>query len=275
MRRILFPLLGVALVVLLGGCNKDGGQEAGDTAAAPAAQQAEGLVIKDIVVGQGDEVKPGDMVTVNYTGWIYKDGQKVGDPFDSSIPRGEPATFPVGTGMLIKGWDLGIPGMRVGGKRELIVPPELGYGDRAMPNIPANSTLLFEVEVVDIPRVQTKDLVVGDGPVAEQGDMVHVHYTGWLQDENGDKGKKFDSSLDRGQPFSFQLGAHQVIPGWDQGVEGMRVGGKRELVIPPELAYGSRGAGGVIPPDATLIFDVELKGIDGKGDDAQAGGEGQ
>ena len=84
-----------------------------------------------------------------------------------------------------------------------------------------------------------------------------VHYTGWLS-KDGAKGAKFDSSVDRGQPFDFTLGAHQVIAGWDEGVAGMKVGGQRTLIIPPELGYGSRGAGGVIPPNATLIFDVEL-----------------
>ena len=84
-----------------------------------------------------------------------------------------------------------------------------------------------------------------------------VHYTGWLS-KDGAKGAKFDSSLDRGQPFDFTLGAHQVIAGWDEGVAGMKVGGERTLVIPPELGYGARGAGGVIPPNATLIFDVQL-----------------
>lgn len=93
----------------------------------------------------------------------------------------------------------------------------------------------------------------GDGATAAPGNTVLVHYTGWLPN-----GEKFDSSIDRGEPISFQLGARQVIPGWDEGVAGMRVGGKRKLVIPPALAYGDRGAGGVIPPNATLVFDVEL-----------------
>jgi FKBP-type peptidyl-prolyl cis-trans isomerase len=95
--------------------------------------------------------------------------------------------------------------------------------------------------------------VVGTGATAVAGKPVKVHYTGWLTD-----GKKFDSSVDRGQPFGFTLGAGQVIKGWDEGVAGMKVGGKRQLRIPPELGYGSRGAGSVIPPNATLIFDVEL-----------------
>jgi FKBP-type peptidyl-prolyl cis-trans isomerase FkpA len=101
-----------------------------------------------------------------------------------------------------------------------------------------------------------EDLQVGDGATAQTGNTVSVNYTGWLED-----GTKFDSSLDVGQPFEFTLGAGQVIPGWDEGVQGMKVNGTRLLVIPPELAYGSTGAGTSIPPNATLIFEVQLVGI--------------
>ena len=105
--------------------------------------------------------------------------------------------------------------------------------------------------------LQYEDTVVGSGATAMPGDQVSVHYTGWLYADDT-KGAKFDSSKDRGTPFEFALGGGQVIRGWDEGVQGMQVGGSRTLVIPPALGYGARGAGGVIPPNATLLFEVEL-----------------
>jgi FKBP-type peptidyl-prolyl cis-trans isomerase len=111
-------------------------------------------------------------------------------------------------------------------------------------------------EITSASGLKYVDEVVGTGDLAVAGKTTTVHYTGWLEN-----GKKFDSSVDRGQPFSFPLGAGRVIKGWDEGVQGMKVGGKRKLTIPSELGYGSRGAGGVIPPNATLIFDVELLGV--------------
>jgi FKBP-type peptidyl-prolyl cis-trans isomerase FkpA len=105
-----------------------------------------------------------------------------------------------------------------------------------------------------------EELVVGTGPAASAGQSVTVHYTGWLSD-NGKAGRKFDSSKDRSDPFVFPLGRGHVIKGWDEGVAGMKVGGKRKLTIPPSLGYGARGAGGVIPPNATLLFEVELLGV--------------
>ncbi|WP_119153120.1 FKBP-type peptidyl-prolyl cis-trans isomerase [Caldimonas tepidiphila] len=108
--------------------------------------------------------------------------------------------------------------------------------------------------------LQYEDTVPGTGPEAQAGQHVTVHYTGWLY-ESGVQGAKFDSSKDRRQPFDFPLGAGMVIRGWDEGVQGMKVGGTRRLVIPPQLGYGARGAGGVIPPNATLLFEVELLSV--------------
>jgi peptidylprolyl isomerase len=110
--------------------------------------------------------------------------------------------------------------------------------------------------------LKVMDTKVGTGAAPKPGQICVMHYTGWLY-EGGAKGRKFDSSVDRGQPFEFPLGRRQVIAGWDEGVASMKVGGKRTLIIPPELGYGARGAGGVIPPNATLIFDVELLDVKG------------
>jgi FKBP-type peptidyl-prolyl cis-trans isomerase len=118
-----------------------------------------------------------------------------------------------------------------------------------MPNITTASGLICE------------DKIVGSGDEARAGCEVSVHYTGWLL-YGGERGKKFDSSKDRGEPFGFPLGGGHVIKGWDEGVQGMKVGGTRVLTIPPALGYGARGAGGVIPPNATLIFEVELLAIE-------------
>jgi FKBP-type peptidyl-prolyl cis-trans isomerase len=120
-----------------------------------------------------------------------------------------------------------------------------------------------EMAQSNITELGTHDEQVGTGAEAVAGRPVTVHYTGWLWDESKSdrKGRKFDSSRDRNEPFEFRLGGGQVIRGWDEGVAGMKVGGKRTLTIPPAFGYGARGAGGVIPPDATLIFDVELLGV--------------
>jgi FKBP-type peptidyl-prolyl cis-trans isomerase FkpA len=111
--------------------------------------------------------------------------------------------------------------------------------------------------------LQYEDTVIGSGEAASAGDHVTVHYTGWLHDPKAaqGRGRKFDSSKDRGDPFDFPLGGGRVIRGWDEGVQGMKVGGTRVLTIPSELGYGARGAGGVIPPNATLVFEVELLGV--------------
>ena len=127
---------------------------------------------------------------------------------------------------------------------------------------PTTMTAPSTTPVTTASGLQIVDTKPGTGASPRTGQTCVMHYTGWLY-ENGAKGKKFDSSLDRGDPFEFKIGMKQVIGGWDEGVSTMKVGGKRTLIIPPALGYGARGAGGVIPPNATLMFDVELLGVKG------------
>jgi peptidylprolyl isomerase len=222
---------------------------------------ASGLEYVDEKEGTGETPTAGQTVIVHYTGWLWENNAK-GKKFDSSKDRNAAFVFPVGEGRVIKGWDEGVATMKVGGIRKLLIPPSLAYDDRGAGGvIPANATLLFEVELLDLMKktksgLEYRDIKVGDGPTPRPGQTCMVHYTGWLW--QGTKGKKFDSSVDRGRPFSFPVGEGQVIPGWDEGVATMKVGGKRELLIPPDLGYGARGAGRDIPPNATLIFEVEL-----------------
>lgn len=231
-----------------------------------------GLQYIEIEEGTGEQAKAGDLVSVHYVGTL-EDGTE----FDNSLNRGEPIEFVLGKGMVISGWDEGVALMKPGGKATLVIPPELAYGSSGAGGvIPPHATLTFDVELVSAqpgppgaPEAPTAvdeaeytvtesglkyfDLVEGSGAQPFPGSTVSVHYTGWLMD-----GTKFDSSLDRGQPFAFPLGQGRVIAGWDEGVASMTEGTVRQLVIPAELGYGARGAGSVIPPNATLVFEVEL-----------------
>ena len=221
-------------------------------------------------VGTGKAPKAGDMVKVHYTGTL-EDGTK----FDSSRDGGQPFEFTIGIGQVIKGWDEGIGMMKEGGRRQLVIPANLGYGARgAGKAIPPNATLLFDVELIEVietfvdtdfslpGREILKEsglrMIVhkeGEGESPKTGQTVDVHYTGMLE-----TGKKFDSSHDRGRPFSFPLGQGRVIKGWDEALAEMKKGEKRTLIIPPELGYGSRGKGS-IPPNSVLVFEVELVNI--------------
>lgn len=254
MRRFLAWVVVLAPLVAAGcGGDKDEGK---------AVKTASGLTYFDMQEGTGPEARRGDKVEVHYTGWLVSNGQK----FDSSRDRGQTFVFTIGQGDVIKGWDEGVAGMKVGGKRRLVIPPKLGYGPQGSPpKIPPSADLKFEVELISVnsgsgpkadgpgPQVKKTDLKVGTGSEAKRGDRVEVYYTGWLVSN----GKQFDSNRGK-EPFGFTIGRGEVIKGWDLGVEGMKVGGKRELIIPSALGYGPRGAGDAIPPDADLKFEVEL-----------------
>ncbi|MGE3107226.1 MAG: FKBP-type peptidyl-prolyl cis-trans isomerase [Phycisphaerales bacterium] len=212
------------------------------------------VVIEDLQVGTGAECKPGTIVNAHYRGTFKSSGEE----FDSSYSRGSPATFPLAN--VIKGWTEGVPGMKVGGKRKLTIPYQFAYGEKGRaPKIPEKADLVFEIELVA--ALDIIDEKVGDGPEVppvERGKpapIVNVHYRGTLKSD----GKEFDSSYSRGEPIEFAL--TQVIPGWTYGIPGMKVGGKRKLIIPWQFAYGEQGAGGLIGPKADLVFEVELLGV--------------
>jgi peptidylprolyl isomerase len=248
----------------------------------------------DLVVGAGETVVAGDLATVNYTGYLY-DSTKPnsrGAQFETgsrSFAAGTGAVLP-GTNYTLLGWDQGVPGMKVGGKANLVLPYNLAYGAHeytSMQNIkvPLYSPVVFEVEVVSLKKaspsvaVATADITVGTGAAVEYSKTYVAKYTGWLYDASKAgcsttqldaskdcKGTQFDTNT--GGAFTFALNGG-MIRGWDRGVLGMKVGGKRTVVIPPELGYGStaqtkteNGATvTTIPANSTLVFEIELVSV--------------
>ena len=240
----------------------------------PVGEPPADLLLEDIVTGSGDLVGIGDFLIMQYVGVSYSTGLQ----FDASWDRGEPFGFELGLGNVIAGWDEGIVGMAPGGRRLLTIPPDMAYGESGSGSgsIGPNETLLFVVDllaavpvdlekpVVSIPNepaaeLDVLDIVEGAGREVEVGDVVYVHYVGHSQSN----GAQFDASWDRGRPefIGFIIGQGNVIDGWEEGLIGMKVGGRRELIIPPDLAYGEDGAGGgIIAPNETLVFVVDLLG---------------
>ncbi len=282
MMRVLIPAVAIALVVVVAAIvasQMGGGRKMADgsdgTVDDPNLKEiTAGVKMRDIKEGTGEPCLPGSKVTVNYTGWLID-----GTVFDTNKNK-RPVEFSLDG--VVQGWTLGIPGMKPGGIRKLVISPEKGYGNRIQPNIPPGSTLIFEVELIEAqpPRnvltgpgramsddsnggtedsglkdigdgLKMRDLKEGSGDPVNPGAEVTIHYTGWTAD-----GKVFDSSRRTGKPTTFGLAG--LIPGWQKGIPGMKPGGIRKLVIPAALGYGTQGSGADIPPNATLIFEVEL-----------------
>lgn len=275
---IINKLIGLALLIaLLVACNATPPQiqEAAPTPAPSsnplalsenAVTTESGLQYEDTIIGEGETSAIGNVATVNYTGYLED-----GTIFDTS-QNAPPYAFILGAEQVIKGWDEGLVGMNVGSQRRLRVPPELGYSDVAVGDIPANSTLIFNVELLSIETLPTPEavdsfqetengvqyaiLVEGSEPVAQRGDLVTFEFNAWVQD-----GFHYNSSNRQGGPSQYQLGL-SYISSLDEGIEGMKVGEKRQLRIPPELAYGEEGYPPEIPSNATLIYEIALQAID-------------
>lgn len=216
--------------------------------------------------GDGKQAMPGDLVSVHYTGRLTND-----TVFDSSMKRGQPFKFELGAGRVIKGWDEGIAYLKVGDKATFSIPPELGYGAKEVGTLPANSILIFDVELLEAKEPLKvweagEDTIVTEsglkyiyveknkkGRQIKAGDKAEVHYSGYFVD-----GRKFDSSHDRNQSFAVPVGQSKVIKGWDEGLQLLKKGEKAQLIIPYQLAYGERGRPPLIPPKSTLVFDIEV-----------------
>ncbi len=217
----------------------------------------EEVVVTDLEVGTGIAIKAGQTLVVEYVG-RFTDGTI----FDSTDEKGEPFIFTFGVRQVIQGWDSGLRDMRVGGTRKLEIPSHLAFGKNGQCfssgecAVPGNTDVVYEVKLLDVfDEVITQDVTPGDGLVAELGDVLVVSYIGQLSNRDGNV---FDASTVQAGNFLFTLGTGSVIPGWDIGLQGMKVGGKRELTIPPIYGYGAYGSPGVIPPYAVLFFTVEL-----------------
>lgn len=261
------------------------GSVAGDSAALSSKPEVsedllgsyDTLVTTDLIVGSGTEAKTGDNISMQYVGVLGSDGTE----FDASWNRGAPFDFTLGAGQVISGWDEGIVGMKVGGRRVLQIPSDMAYGATARGDvIGANADLLFIVDLIEVapppptpvppppaPPIDDEflgafdelaitDLIEGEGRAAAEGDIIAVQYVGVLAAD----GTEFDSSWSRGAiPFRVIAGRGGVIDGWNQGLLGMKVGGERLLQIPAQLAYGDAGAGGAIGPDTDLVFRIHLE----------------
>lgn len=273
-RRSALLLASSALIASLGLTACGGG---GGSAGTPVNSDPNGwnavttLKTADAAIGTGATADAGKPVTVTYTGWLYdvRNADTKGTKFDSNV-GGTPLPFVIGANGVIAGFEQGTQGMKVGGKRTVTIPANLGYGSAgAGTAIPPNAALVFDIELLavdpsgwtGVTALKTEDSVVGTGASADAGKTVSVTYSGYLYDVRvaNTRGTKFDSNVG-GAAYSFKLGSGSVIGGFDQGITGMKVGGKRTITIPASLGYGNKGQGS-IPGGAALVFDVEVTAV--------------
>lgn len=262
-------------IILLTGCSKK----------QDVVKKSNGLEYIDDTLGTGRKADIGDLVSIRFTAWMVKDSSenlftdwskdstKNKEIIGATPKTGRPFKFLLNEKNFIKGSTDGIAGMKVGGTRTIIIPSEIAYGKQGIGPIPPNTKLKALVTLIDAKKPvvanlwdvdsskykTTKDglkfaiIQQGNGPKADSGDIVTVSYSGYLAKDS----TKFDSSVERDEPFKFQLGTHTVMAGWDEGIALLHKGDKARFVIPPALGYGSR-PNRVIPANSTLIFDVEL-----------------
>ena len=268
MKEVLVLLAVAVMASVLGGC--------GATNQSKPPQQIPGIIItasglqyQELKIGTGYAPQTDEVVLVDYIAYLQADNKKVESSTD---PGGKPFEFSIGhkqlmdgSGDAIAGVREAVRGMRIGGQRRLIIPPDLGYGPTGKPpSIPADAALIYYVEPKQVKQLHELqdslayvELQEGTGAAAKNGDKLKVNYTGWTYNDDN----KFDSSLDPGDtPFEFTLAgdAPRVIDGWNLGLVGLKVGGKRRLIIPPALGYGDAGVPNLIPPNSWIIFNVEL-----------------
>jgi peptidylprolyl isomerase len=249
-----------------GGGGGGSGSSAGGGTTAPADNPA-AFSQTDTVLGTGTLAASTNIVGIRYTYWLYSASaaDHKGTKIDSNVSSATPYAFTLGSGAVLKGLDQGVTGMKVGGQRTLIVPASLGFGSTASGSVPANAGLVFDVQLTDAqtladaPAFGVTDTTTGTGAVAATGATANVKYSAYLYNSAtaDHKGILVDTNATATTNFSFKLGGGQVIKGFDQGVTGMKVGGKRDIVMPSSLAYGATGSG-AIPANSGMVFSVEL-----------------
>lgn len=260
-----------ACVVLtsLTACGGGGGSSSsGSNGSTPVAADNPGSFSQtDTVLGTGTQASSTNIVGIRYSAWLYSasTADHKGAKIDNNLTSATPYVFTLGSGAVLKGLDQGVSGMKIGGQRTLVLPASLAFGASGSATVPANAGLVFDVQLTDVqtladaPAFGVVDTVVGAGATASAGGTANVKYSAHLYSSTAadHKGILVDTNTAATANFSFKLGAGQVIAGFDQGVTGMKVGGKRTVTMPSRLAYGATGSG-AIPANSGMVFTIEL-----------------